>query len=121
MPTFAKPIDLVYYFMRSLVFLLFLPFYSHSQTVFSGKVVEGCTGKVIPYATVGLIKQNVGTNANEQGEFSISCKQPDRDSLIVSCIGYTTICLPVKDLSTNPVLSLSVNEKRLRTVVIKNQ
>ena len=109
------------YFFRTIVILLLFPFYSYTQEILSGKVVEASTGNAIPYATIGLVKQNAGTNANEKGEFIISSKQPELDSLIISCIGYKTILLPVTDLRLNPVLTLSVNEKRLRTVVIRNK
>ena len=108
-------------FMRLLLLLLLLPFFNHAQVSFSGKVVEEFTKKPIPYATIGLIKQNVGTNANEQGEFTFSCKQPGLDTLIISSIGYITIRLPVNELRVNNVLTLSVKEVQLRQVVIKNQ
>jgi hypothetical protein len=109
------------FFMRSIVFFLLLPISSYAQVIFNGKVVENFTGNAIPYATIGLVKQNVGTNANEKGEFIIASKQPDIDTLIISCIGYTTVRLPVKELKANPTVSLTVSEKRLRTVVIKNK
>jgi len=108
-------------FMRILIFILFLPFGIHAQVILSGKIVENSSGKVIPFATIGLIKQNTGTNANEQGEFTISCKQPELDSLIISCIGYITIRLPVKNLGSSPVIELPVKEKRLKTIVIQNK
>jgi hypothetical protein len=111
----------VYYFIRSVVFFLLLPFYSPAQTILNGKVVETSTGNSIPYASIGLVKQNAGTNANENGEFKISCSWPDGDSLVISCIGYVTIRLPARDLLPNQVLSLSTYEKRLRPLIIKNQ
>jgi hypothetical protein len=107
--------------MRSIIFILWLPLSCYAQVIFNGKVVEKSTGKAVPYATIGLIKQNVGTNANENGEFTIDCRQPDIDSVIISSIGYITVHLPVQELKTNPTISLSLSEKRLRTVVIKNK
>jgi len=108
-------------FLKLIVCVLFLPFYSHSQIILNGKAVEATTGKPIPYATVGLVKQNVGANANAYGEFIITCQRPELDSLIISCIGYKPILFPVRDLRTNPIVALSVSEKRLKPVVIKNQ
>src|SRR5688572_422890 len=107
--------------MKPLVLFLLFPFFCHSQEFFSGKVVELSSGKAIPYATIGLVRQNTGTSANEQGEFRISCKNPGQDSLLISCVGYNTIIVPVNYLRTNSVLALALNEKRLKPVVVKNQ
>jgi hypothetical protein len=107
--------------MRILFFLLLLPLFSGGQIVLSGKVVEENTLNPIPYATIGLVMQNVGTNANEKGEFKITCRQPDLDSLIISCIGYATILLPVNKLQSLIPVKLNRSKKLLKTVYIKNQ
>jgi hypothetical protein len=107
--------------MRSVVLFLLLPLYSQAQTILSGKVVEAATGSPIPYASIGLVKQNAGTNANENGEFRITCSRPDGDSLFISCVGYATIRLSARDLLSKQVLALSTYEKRLRPLIIKNQ
>jgi hypothetical protein len=108
--------------MRSIAFLLLLlTFFSHGQEVLNGKIVESSSGNVIPFATIGLLRQNTGTNANEKGEFTIKCQHPGVDSLLISCIGYVTIRTSVSDFMKNPVVQLSLNVKRLRPVVVKNK
>lgn len=109
------------FFMRSLLCILLFPFTGIAQEIIKGKIIDSSTGNAIPYATVGLAKQNTGTNANEQGEFTISCQQPEIDTLIISCVGYVTNRASVKDFRANPILILILNIKRLKPVVIKNK
>ena len=106
---------------RSILCVLLFPFSGYTQEIIKGKIIDGSTGNGIAYATIGLVKQNTGTNANEQGEFTISCQQPDLDSLIISCVGYVTNRASVKDFKADPVLTLVFNIKRLKPVVIKSK
>jgi hypothetical protein len=107
--------------MKHILFFLLFPIICPAQQLIQGKIVEVGTSLVIPFATIGLAKQNTGTNATEQGEFRISCKQPALDSLVVSCVGYTTLRIPLKDFISNSIIALSPNEKRLKAVVVKNK
>ena len=108
-------------FMKLVVILLLIPFCSYTQVIFRGNVIDKNTKTVIPYATIGLVKENVGTNADDNGQFKIRSNQPGHDSIIVSCIGYVTRRLPVIDLLHDSTIFLSVDEKRLKPVVIKSQ
>lgn len=103
------------------MFLLLLPLAAHTQELLRGKVVDAHSGTGISYATIGLIQQNRGTNANESGEFSIRCDDPHKDSLIISCIGYQTRKLPVSDLRSDRLVMLSKSDSRLPTIIVKDR
>ena len=57
--------------MRLLIIFLFSPLYFFGQTSFNGTVINTKTKAMIPFATIGLMKENIGTNANEDGSFSV--------------------------------------------------
>jgi len=84
--------------MKTLLILL-LPTITFGQTVIQGNVVNKKTKLKVPFATVGLTGENIGTNANENGFFTFTQKVINlRDTLIVSCVGYETLKLPIENL-----------------------
>lgn len=107
--------------MKYIVLLFILPLFGHSQATFKGKVIDGFSHQNIPYATIGLIKSNSGTNANEHGEFIINSRHPESDTLLISCVGYKTVRFPVSFLKKNTTIKLEVVEKQLRPIIIKNK
>lgn len=98
--------------------LLFLPLISFGQRNISGNIVDKTTGKGIPYATVGLIKQNKGISTNEQGAFAITSFFPKVDSLRISSIGYETLVVQVSDWVNGKVVEISPEVNMLDRVVI---
>jgi len=109
--------------MKLLVIFLLSPFCFFGQISFDGKVINSKSREIIPFATVGLVKENIGTNANEDGSFLlVSNSNKANDTLIVSCVGYLSKKLPV-DLgkASNLVIELNEQEGVLDDVVIKNK
>ena len=109
--------------MRLLIIFLFSPLYFFGQTSFNGTVINTKTKAMIPFATIGLMKENIGTNANEDGSFSlISRTNKANDTLIISCIGFITQKLPVDgNNKTNVVIELTEQFTILNEIVIKNK
>ena len=104
--------------MKTLLFLL-LPILSLGQTIYQGTVVDKITKEIVPFATVGLIKANTGINANEAGSFTLLVTNNDNsDTLIISCIGYQTVKVPVNDLPFDSRFYLVKKENKLEEVVI---
>lgn len=93
--------------MRLLLFLLF-PLTSAGQIFFKGLVVDKETKQGIAFATVGIVKQNIGTNADEEGRFTISIASTTNDTLIISSIGYKTKLVPLK---TNSATTFELEPK----------
>jgi hypothetical protein len=82
-------------------------FLAYSQIVFpqtpdflEGKVINSTTSKPVPFATIKLKTNQLGVYANADGDFRISRNIDfQKDSLIISCIGYKQTALAYKDLS----------------------
>lgn len=108
--------------MKFLIFLLFPSLHLFGQTAFCGKVISIKNKEIIPFATIGLMKENIGTNANEGGIFSlISKNNKTDDTLIISCVGYLTKLLPVeRNKIGNLVIELTDLEKILDEVIVKS-
>jgi hypothetical protein len=105
--------------MRILL-ILFLPIIAFGQTNCTGIVVDKSTGKRIPYATVGLTKENKGVSANEQGLFSINSNFPGTDSLRISSVGYTTLVIAVVKWVNGTGVEMQQRASLLRQVIISS-
>ena len=82
--------------MKISIIILIFPLITFGQSSISGKVVNSKTKLAIPFVTVGLLKENIGTNSSEEGNFKLtSIKLFSTDTLIFSCVGFNTLKLPV--------------------------
>jgi CarboxypepD_reg-like domain len=101
-----------------LIFTCFLSINLFSQNTkdLKGKIIDNKTKEVIAYAAIGLIKANQGISSNEKGDFIFKTVSID-DTLIASCVGYSTVKVAVMDFKSEIELTPSLIE--LNTVVIK--
>jgi hypothetical protein len=90
---------------------------SFGQTSISGEIVDSLTNKRIAFATVALIKENIGTNTNEVGFFKIT-SQYFNDSIIISSVGYNSKNLSVHSTTDNMTIMLQPKFVALDTVQI---
>lgn len=109
--------------MRLLIIFIFSPLCIFGQFSLQGKVINAKSKEIIPFATIGLIKENIGTNANDVGVFSlISRTTKANDTLIVSCVGFITQKLPLDgNNKTNLIIEMTEQIAFLNEVVIKNK
>jgi hypothetical protein len=85
-------------------FLLFIPGLIFSQPQ-RGRVLSGETNTGIGYVNVGIIGRNIGTVANEAGDFTLILdKTYVNDSLRFSMIGYESKTLPVAQFKKDSVI-----------------
>lgn len=103
--------------MRLFILLCF-PLITSAQRNYSGFIVDKITGQRISYATVGLIKQNIGVSADEQGAFSIHSSFDKEDSLRISSVGYKQAVLPVSEWVNGKIVALQQKLSVLGEVVI---
>ncbi len=90
--------------MRIVILFFLLPFISFGQTSYRGTVKDKSNNAVIPFATVGLIKENTGTTADENGIFQLnSIKSFPDDSLIITCLGYNDFKINVLNIDTSKI------------------
>lgn len=74
----------------------------HAQAIilFQGRVIAFDEKDPLPYASISVQKQNIGTISNTDGDFEL--KLPGRminDTVIVSCMGYKQFRLPVREIT----------------------
>jgi hypothetical protein len=101
-----------------LVVILFLPLITFGQKNCSGFIVETISGNIIPYATVGLTRENKGASANEDGAFSIISSFPQVDSLRISSVGYKTLIVAVSAWMNGGVVALQPEMRVLKNVIV---
>ncbi len=98
------------------------PISTFSQTSFRGTVVDKKTKSGISYATVGLMKENIGTNTDEKGNFILFSKNKIlHDSLIISCVGYEALKVSVDARTTIIHCELNTRDVFLKEAVISSK
>ena len=81
--------------MKLLNIILLIPAFVNGQIIYKGSISDFNTKKQIPYATIALIRENVATNADQHGFFSLSSTHNTSDSLLISCVGYNLKQIPI--------------------------
>ena len=105
--------------MRLFIIFLITPIIALTQTSFKGIIINSKTKAGVSFATVGLIKENIGTNADEEGRFTLtSGNRKQNDTLLISCVGYGTLKIPADNLSSNISIPLNEQESKLAEVII---
>jgi len=109
--------------MRIAIIILLFPFFAFGQSTIRGKVVNSKNKMAIPFATVGLINENIGTTASEEGFFQfVTIQIRNVDTLIISCIGFKTLKLPY-DFTEKADITIEITEQVtvLNEVVVSNK
>ncbi|MBS1744253.1 MAG: carboxypeptidase-like regulatory domain-containing protein [Bacteroidetes bacterium] len=104
-----------------ILLLLFFSTFSIGQTIYEGRIVNKSSKVSVPFATIGLFKENLGTNANERGEFRLIAKKIENDTLIISCVGYETSKIPVEKLTQNMEIQLEEKKVTLKEIVVNGK
>jgi hypothetical protein len=106
--------------MKALLLSLFFPILTVAQTNYNGIISNKSTKQKIPFASVGLMKENIGTNANEDGSFQlVSNNVKKNDTLIISCIGFQTLKIPADNKSIETLtIELIEIETILKEVIV---
>jgi len=102
-------------------FFIFLLVYSSSNVFSQNKIVDLSTKKALPYNYIKLINQTKGTIADYNGEFILDSTYNVFDTLIVSCIGYESKVITIKNIQKHPIIELKGNTKLLKEVVITSK
>jgi hypothetical protein len=106
--------------MRFLFYILFLFSFSKAQTTITGKLINEKNG-IIPFASLGSIKQTTGVLSDENGLFKLDLGEyNETDSIKVFAIGYKERVIPISNLKTeNPNdVYLSEDDKTLDEVEV---
>lgn len=106
---------------RGCIFLvIFLLCFSaaYAQESFSGRVMSSSNNLGIPFASIGLLKTNRGTSANNQGYFQFSLNVQNGDSLIFSSVGFSTKKVAVGDFVSGVTIVLVESEDKLPSIIV---
>lgn len=84
-----------------------------------GKIVEDRRGKPVPYASVSVLNEPIGTITNADGDFLLKL-HPDhiRDSIVISCMGFAQIRMPAYKLLDEDLFILEPVSIRIREVKV---
>jgi len=87
---------------------------------FRGKVIDG-EGKVaLPYSSIFVLKKNIGSVSNTDGEFVLKVPQSMRqDTIIVSCLGYRQYLQPISEITDSTyIISLEATSALLKEIKV---
>lgn len=97
------------------IFLFFIVYISQAQT--KGIVKDSITGQPIPYVSVWVENETIGTTAEENGEFIINTNDKDKN-LVFSVLGYERKVCKVSEVAS---VLLSPSALELGGVTITNK
>lgn len=108
-----------------LCFFLFAATAIHAQTLI-GVLKDAHTGEALPYVNVGVVKKNIGTVSNEEGQFKLVIPEGHTaDTLRISMIGYAAQDFIVADiakrLSANSEIKMKEKATELKELVVSNR
>lgn len=85
----------------------------------SAKIIDEKKGDPITYASVSILNKPIGTITNTDGEFLLKI-HPDniRDTLIISCMGYSQIIIPAYKMLDEDAIVMSPFSIRIREVKV---
>ncbi len=89
----------------------------------SGIILDGESSEPLPYATIGLKHEGVGTVSNSSGEFGLRI-HPDNynDTIVVSYLGFYAREIPVRQsLGNNFKVEMRREFISIPEIIIKNQ
>jgi len=108
--------------IHTVILLTLVSFTSYSQNntfSISGQILDIETSEPIPFASIFIKSESIGTTSNEDGLFIFHIPTGYEESMvIVSVIGYASIAKKAKDFNENQKIFLSTKTTDLDEVVI---
>ena len=96
-----------------ILLLFYIPTFLLAQN-YSGQVLDSITKQPIPFVAIQLEGTSTGVISNDDGRFSLYLENPEDNYLLnISCMGYTTASVSLRDLKNNDgiiFLSEHINE-----------
>ena len=95
--------------------LYFLIIYLSSTLVFAqntytikGKVTDFVTHDPVPFAAVSIKNTTIGRNTDFEGNFVLQAPSLASDSLLISCMGYTTKTIFIRRDSLTQTITIQL-------------
>ena len=106
------------YIIASLVFVLIFKTSIGQSLSLSGTIIDGHTKEPVSYASVYFAKSGVGKTSDSAGNFSFFFNNFNRDTLVVSYIGFELYKIPISTLQNNKALTIQLERGGLKNEVI---
>jgi hypothetical protein len=103
-----------------LLFLLLMVCPIYAQQI-NGKVTNAASGRSVRQASISINRKGVGTATNSQGLFTLIIPAGNiKDSLKISCVGYTTQYIAIAKIKKDEELKITLTKSNteLREVTI---
>src|SRR5690242_6798541 len=82
-----------------------------AQISISGKVTNAASGRAVRQASISINHKGVGTATNSQGLFTLIIPASNiKDSLKISCVGYTTQYIAIATVKNNEALNIALTK-----------
>lgn len=111
------------YLFNSILFFLFISFYSHGQNIeIRGQIIDTESLERLPYCTIEAPKLQSGTLSNSNGEFTLIIPERNlEDSVTISSMGYESSVMTLAMLSgmADYTIRLRLKTYQLPEVTIK--
>ncbi|GAB3895654.1 hypothetical protein GCM10028803_12410 [Larkinella knui] len=91
-----------------------------AQTTVAGQVRIDDTSQPVSYALISEPQHRFGTYADAQGRFSARFP-PGIDTLLISCVGFESLLLPLAGLADTTVFRLRSKPNVLTEIVVRGQ
>ncbi|MFT3910044.1 MAG: DUF5686 family protein [Ferruginibacter sp.] len=98
--------------------MFFISVRSGAQVTLTGTIQDAHTKEPVPYASVYLKKTGAGHTADSAGNFTIRFSQFEKDSLVISYVGYEVYILPVTDSNNNRPINIQLKRGGLTNAVV---
>ncbi|MEP7170877.1 MAG: carboxypeptidase-like regulatory domain-containing protein [Bacteroidota bacterium] len=93
---------------------------AQNKKLISGSVTDYKTGQPIPFASISLKHQLIGSNSNENGSFDFYFPQEvTNDSIIISCLGFKSKTYSIETAVSPLDVKLEPGSVALSEVVIR--
>ncbi|MFA5327464.1 MAG: carboxypeptidase-like regulatory domain-containing protein [Prolixibacteraceae bacterium] len=94
--------------------------------IVKGKIIDREENEVLPYTSISVIGQNIGTISNSDGEFELKIPESmKQDTIQASCLGYKPYKKPINEVDSSTcviyLVQTSVQLKEIKVTFINPQ
>jgi len=95
-----------------LLFVISTGFTSIDAQSINAQILNEKNSQPIEFANIGIPLKNAGTVSDEDGYFKLDIKNDMlNDTIVISCIGFYSLTIPVKSLFVDEIIRLFLKEK----------
>jgi hypothetical protein len=88
------------------------------KTVLKGSIIDASTNEILPYVNISFLNTNIGTITEDNGTFYLETTI-DKDSILISYVGYESQILKIKKFKTQELeIKLVPTEMNLNEITV---